>query len=231
MTSSVEELRQEVALAGRILEGEGLSEYVWGHVSARDPEGRGVWMKAGGLGFDEVGPENVLLVDWDGVVLEGVGYAHKEYPIHTAVMQARPAVGSVVHCHPENAIALMATGKPLRAFSHTAGIFSEGVPVYEQAVGLVDTVESGLAMAGALGDGRALFLDGHGVVTAGVDVGIATMTAVMLERACRLQNLVESAGGVARPYSVEEAEHLYRHTLGDAHLRGAWNYARRRATR
>ena len=46
-------------------------DFVWGHVSARDPDGRGVWMKASTLGFDEIGPEQVILVSWDGDVLEG----------------------------------------------------------------------------------------------------------------------------------------------------------------
>ena len=47
-------------------------------------------MKASGLGFEEVGPDQVLLVSWDGEVLEGTGRRHVEFPIHTEVMRARP---------------------------------------------------------------------------------------------------------------------------------------------
>ena len=39
-------LREEVALGCRVLGAEDQGDLVWGHVSARDPEGRGVWMKA-----------------------------------------------------------------------------------------------------------------------------------------------------------------------------------------
>ena len=53
------ELRTEVATGGWVLDAEGLSEYVWGHVSARDPDGRGVWIKAAGLGFAEVTPDEL----------------------------------------------------------------------------------------------------------------------------------------------------------------------------
>ena len=56
------ELRDEVALGCRILALEDQGDFIWGHVSARDPAGRGVWLKAATLGFEEVGPEQVILV-------------------------------------------------------------------------------------------------------------------------------------------------------------------------
>jgi len=87
-------LRREVSLGCRVLDLQDQGDLVWGHVSARDPEGRGVWMKASTYGFDEVGPEQVILVSWDGEVLEGDGRRHAEFPIHTEVMAARPDVDS-----------------------------------------------------------------------------------------------------------------------------------------
>jgi hypothetical protein len=92
-------LRAEVALGCRVLGAEDQGDLVWGHVSARDPDGRGVWMTASTHGFEEVGAEQVILVDRDGGVVEGEGRRHAEYPIHTEVMAARPDVGSVVHTH------------------------------------------------------------------------------------------------------------------------------------
>src|SRR3954464_3789875 len=85
-----DELRAEGALGCRILGLEDQGDFVWGHVSARDPAGRGVWMKASTLGFEEIGPDQVILVSWDGEVLEGEGRRHAEYPIHTEVMRGRP---------------------------------------------------------------------------------------------------------------------------------------------
>ena len=43
-----EQLIAETAQANRALGAAGQSDMVWGHVSIRDPEGRGVWMKASG---------------------------------------------------------------------------------------------------------------------------------------------------------------------------------------
>src|SRR3954468_10419750 len=102
-------LREEVALGCRVLGLEDQGDLVWGHVSARDPDGRGGWMKAATYGFEEVGPQQVLLVGRDGQVVESEGRRHAEYPIHTGVMAARPDVGSVVHTHARDAVALAAT--------------------------------------------------------------------------------------------------------------------------
>jgi ribulose-5-phosphate 4-epimerase/fuculose-1-phosphate aldolase len=218
------DVRGEVMLGGRVLAAAGLSDMVWGHVSARDPQERGVWMKAAGLGFEEVTEETVLLVDPAGEVLAGEGERHSEYPIHTEILRARPDARSVVHVHPFHAMALAASGVELRAFSHIGGVFSGGVRRYHDAPGLVTTAEQGAALAAALGDDRALFLVGHGIVAVGASVGVAVTAAIMLERACRLQLLAEGYGGVARSFGARE----YAHALADDYLLSAWRYLVRR---
>lgn len=224
-------LRKEVALGGWVLDHCGLSDYVWGHVSARDPKGRGVWMKAKGLGFDEVRPADVLLVSWEGEVIEGDGPRHGEYPIHTEAMLASPAINSVVHCHPAHAMALAATGHTLSPFSHIGAVFSHPVPAYDHALGLVLTAEEGKALAAARGDSKAQLMRGHGVVTVGTSVGAAVTTAVMLERACYLQLLAEGYGGVKRPLTEAQALDAYSHTQGEDFLLEAWRYLARSTER
>jgi ribulose-5-phosphate 4-epimerase/fuculose-1-phosphate aldolase len=51
------ELREQIALGCRILGANGHDDFIWGHVSARDPHGRGVWMKASTFGFEEITAE------------------------------------------------------------------------------------------------------------------------------------------------------------------------------
>lgn len=72
-----DDLRRLVSLGCRLLGAADQGDLIWGHVSARDPEGRGVWMKAAGWG-EEVGPAQVVLVSWDGEVLAGDGRRHAE---------------------------------------------------------------------------------------------------------------------------------------------------------
>ena len=220
----------EVVLGGRVLHSAGLSDLVWGHVSLRDPGGRGVWMKASGLGFEEVTERDVLLLDERGGVLAGEGPPHREYPIHTELLRARPDANSVVHVHPPHAVALAAAGVDLQAFSHIGGVFAAGVRRYGGAAGLVDTAEAGAALAEALGGDRALLLTGHGVVTIGTSVATAVTTAVMLERACQLQLIAAGFGGVAAPLVPAEALRAYEHTQSERYLLDAWRYLVRRTS-
>src|ERR671935_353459 len=155
----MDELRAEVALGCRILALEDHGDFVWGHVSARDPEGRGVWMKAATLGFEEIGPQNVILVSWNGDVLAGEGRRHAEYPIHTELMRARGDVAAVVHTHAPWAVALASTGQPLRPVSHEGTLFVPPGPARFSKTGdLILTPELGRDLAAAVGGGNAAFM-------------------------------------------------------------------------
>jgi L-ribulose-5-phosphate 4-epimerase len=226
--TGVETLRAEVALGCRILALEDQGDFVWGHVSARDPEGRGVWMKASTLGFEEIRPENVILVGWDGDVLEGDGRRHAEWPIHTEVMQARDDVTSVVHTHAPWAVAFASTEQPLRPVSHEATLFvPPEVARFTKTGDLILTAELGADVATAVSDRNAAFMVHHGIVTCGPDVVTAVMTAVLLERACRT-NIRAIAGGGPKTWSDDEEalakrDHCYPPQL----LQQAWNYLER----
>ena len=224
-----EDLRQLVSLSCRVLGAVDQGDLIWGHVSARDPEGRGVWMKAAGLGFEEVRPEDVVLVSWDGQVLAGSGRRHAEYPIHTEVMTARDDVRSVIHTHSPAAVALGSLGVPLRAISHEANLFvPPDLARFSETGDLVLTAELGRRVAAALGDRNACLLVNHGVVVAAADVPTATVSAYLLDRACRMQLTAMSAGGWATWSSPEESLAKREHCYPDPLLQGAWDYLLRR---
>jgi ribulose-5-phosphate 4-epimerase/fuculose-1-phosphate aldolase len=227
-----DDLRATVALGCRILGAENQGDLVWGHVSARDPGGRGVWMKAATLGFDEVGPANVLLVDRDGSVLEGSGRRHAEYPIHTELMAAAPEVAAVVHTHAPAAVAFAALDVPLRPISHEGTLFvPPDVARFTRTGDLILTARLGREVAAAIGDRNALLLVNHGIVTAGPDVPTAVMTAVLLDRACRMQLTAMAAGKLAQWSDDEEALSKRAHCYGPELLRQAWDYLGRRLER
>jgi L-fuculose-phosphate aldolase len=226
MTTDVREL---VATSSRILAAAGHSDLIWGHASARDLEGKGVWIKSAEWGLDEVSPERVHLVDPDGVVLSGDGQRHSEYPIHTEIMAARPEVRAVVHTHPPHAVALAATGQPLRPVSHAANYFvPPAVPRFTDTADLVLTRELGRSVAATLGDARALFLVNHGIVTVGETLQSAIVAAVLLERACAQQLLTQTGGGWptwSQPgESLAKREHIY----NDRAVSAVWDYLVRR---
>ena len=219
------DLRRQVSLGCRVLDLEDQGDLVWGHVSARDPEGRGVWMKASTYGFDEVGPDQVILVSPDGEVLEGEGRRHVEYPLHTETMAARPDVNAVVHTHSSDCVALGATGHPLRPISHEATLFvPPQLARFTKTGDLVTTADLGRDVAAALAGRNAVMLVNHGILTVGPDVATAVMTAVLLQRACRIQLTAMSAGGWATWSSDEEALAKRGHCYPPQLIEQAWAY-------
>jgi L-ribulose-5-phosphate 4-epimerase len=222
---STRELREDVALGCRVLGARGQSDLVWGHLSARDPDGAGVWMKASTYGFEEITADRVLLVDPDGEVLEGDGRRHAEYPIHTEVIAARPDVGAVVHTHSPAAVAFGAIGQPLQPVSHEATLFVPPDVARFTATGdLVLTPETGQALAETLGDRNAALMVNHGIVVAGPDVATAVVTTILFDAACRMQLRVLAAGGARHWSSDEEAIAKRAHCYPPALIRHAWEF-------
>ena len=224
-----QELREQVALGCRILAAAGHDDFVWGHVSARDPQGRGIWMKASTFGFEEVAAEHVILVGFDGEVLAGEHPLHVEWPIHTEVLRARPDLAGVVHTHPPHSIALAAAGQPLVPVSHAGTLFvPPDVPRFTETADLIVTPELGRHVSDTLAHLHALFLVNHGIVTAGTTVPEAVVRAVLLEKAAHQQMLTHAFGGPRR-FSDDEESLRKRATVWSERQRAAlWDYLARR---
>ena len=99
----------ELAYGCRILHHEGHADMTLGHLSLRDPDGRGVWLKRSGIGLGEVrDADDFVLIDFSGKRLSGEGRLHKEWPIHTEILQRRPDINGRRHSHPFHATAFSA---------------------------------------------------------------------------------------------------------------------------
>jgi len=182
----------------------GLSDYVWGHASVRTSSGNGILIKSSGWAFEEIDESRIVEVSWDGALINGTGRVHIEVPIHTQIMQARPDVGAVVHCHAPAVTAFASLDQPLRAISHEGAFFADRLPRFELTGDLIRTKELGVALAGVLGEAPALIIPQHGLVATGPDISTAVMNAAYLETACRIQLLAAAAGGPVRWSSAAE---------------------------
>lgn len=230
MTQRELAIREQVAIASQVLGFEDHGDLVWGHVSVRDSQGRGVWMKASSWGFEEITPDRVLLVGWEGEVLAGEGRRHAEYPIHTEIMRARLEIRCVVHTHAPHAVAFASLGQPLRPISHEGTFFvPPDIARFTKTGDLILTRERGEAVAVALGSRNALLLIHHGIVTVGEDVETAVVGAILLERACHKQLLAMAAGTLRTWSSDEEALAKRAHCYSPELVHQAWAYLGRRS--
>jgi L-fuculose-phosphate aldolase len=214
----------ELARACRILEMEGHGDMTLGHLSLRDPQSRGFWLKRNRIGLGEVlGADDFVLVDWDGRQLAGSGGRHSEWPIHSEILRRRPDVRVVAHTHPFHACVFSASLDPLLPFTLDADYFIE-VPRHEADVALITTKEEGAALAQSLGDAPAVLMGNHGVTFCGASVPQAACIGLFLEKACKAQLAGQSAGFRASLPERAVREKRHRQIMTPVHWEHSWNY-------
>ena len=214
----------DLARACRILEMEGHGDMTLGHLSLRDPAGRGFWMKRNRIGLGEVlGPDDFVLVGWDGEKIAGSGGRHSEWPIHSEILRVRADVQVVAHTHPFHACVFSASLDPLAPSTLDADYFV-AVPRHEDEVALITTKDEGAALARALGLHVAVFMASHGVTFCGTSVMHATCVGVFLEKACKAQ--LAGLGAGFCPGLPNAATRLRRHgqIMTPTHWEHSWNY-------
>ncbi|HTS97791.1 MAG TPA: class II aldolase/adducin family protein [Streptosporangiaceae bacterium] len=224
---------RDLARAHRILDLEGHNDMSLGHLSLRDPGGRGFWLKRGNIGLEEViGEEDFVLLDFDGKVLDGTGIRHLEWPIHAEILRARPDVDVVAHTHPFHATVLSATMAEIRPYSNEGVWFADGgVRHFRLTSDLVNTPELGRELAGALGDTAAVLLRNHGAAFVGADVREATLAGVFLEKAARVQ-LTLAASGLEHSHPGPDEIRQKRLTIyPDRAVENFWQYYNRKLDR
>lgn len=209
---SIANVLDDVARAHRILELEGHGDMSMGHLSYRDPFGRGLWLKRGNLALSEVVGDDFVLIDFDGNVLEGTGLRHLEWPLHAEIMLARPDVNVVGHSHSHYATVFGAADQELGPYNNHGVWFAEhGVPRFDDTSHIVTTVELGKAVAAKLGEAEAILLKNHGVAFVGGDVIEATLAGIFLEKAAKFQcDLMSTGVSFALPDHEESVEKRHR---------------------
>jgi L-fuculose-phosphate aldolase len=214
----------ECARACRVLEMEGHGEMTLGHLSLRDPQGRGFWMKRNRMGLGEIfGPDDFVLVDWHGNKRAGEGGRHSEWPIHSEILRARPDVQVVVHTHPFYASVFSASTEPLKPFTLAADYFIE-MPRHEDDVALITTKAEGAALAKSLGPAFAVLMGNHGVTFCGTTLAHAVCVGIFLEMACKAEIAGESAGFATSMPSPAIRRKRNGQIMTPVHWDHSWNY-------
>lgn len=207
------DVRTQVAQACNILSMEGHDDTIYGHVTARIEGTMHIWMKPHTLGLEEVRPHDVLTLDLDGNKLAGELPRHSEFPIHTEIYRRRADVRCVIHTHPPYATAFSAVDTPLRPVNHEGTLFAPTLPRFVQTSDLIVSRELGQAVAETLAGHNALLLKNHGIVVVGGSIEEACVSAILLEKAARMQLLAEQYGEIewtCEAEALQKKQRIYR---------------------
>jgi L-ribulose-5-phosphate 4-epimerase len=204
MSDLVADLRRTVAELHGELRRNGLVAWTMGNISARVPERDLIVIKPSGVGYDELTPDSMVVVDLQGKVVEGELAPSSDTATHAYVYRAMDSVGGIVHTHSPYATAWAANGLPIPCvLTGQADEFGGDIPVGPFArigdeaigVGIVET------LAGSRS--RAVLMRSHGVFAIGASARDAVKTAVMCEDAARTVLLARTLGELTR---LEQAD-------------------------
>lgn len=144
-------LREAVLDANLELVKRGLVLGTFGNASGVDRERGLVVIKPSGVDYDALRPEQMVVTDLDGRVVEGTLRPSSDLDTHTLLYREFPSIGGVVHTHSEFATSFAQAGMPIPALGTThADYFYGPVPVTEPlsdaAIGGRYVHETGIAI-------------------------------------------------------------------------------------
>ncbi|MFE3457448.1 L-ribulose-5-phosphate 4-epimerase [Nocardiopsis aegyptia] len=192
-------LREQVCALHAELLRWNLVTWTSGNISARVPDADLMVIKPSGVSYEDLTPEDMVVCDLDGTVVEGRHKPSSDTAAHAYVYRARPDVGGVVHTHSPYATAWAARGEPVPcAITAMADEFGGDIPVGPFALIGGDDIGKGLV---ATLDGQrspAVLMRGHGVFTVGDTARAAVKAAVMCEDVARTVHIARENGPVER---------------------------------
>jgi L-ribulose-5-phosphate 4-epimerase len=213
----------EAAAVTRLLVGERILDYS-GHVSIRIPGQDAFVIQIGSHSRAEVDLASMLVVDYDGKVLEGDGQPPSEIPIHIEILKARPDVQAVLHSHMELAIAFtMMEGVTLQPMRARASRWKSGIPT-DPDPSHVKTTEQGRALARTLGPHHAVLMRAHGLTLVAESPQALFIDAVHFKENATAQMQALQAGAKPLPLTDAEIEQIEKMEMRDWHIKKLWNY-------
>ena len=95
----LEELKQRVLEANLALPKHNLVTFTWGNVSGINREENLIVIKPSGVPYDDLKIEDMVVVDFDGNIVEGKLKPSSDTPTHIILYKMFPDIGGVVHTH------------------------------------------------------------------------------------------------------------------------------------
>ena len=210
---AIARVRADVAKLHAELTRYGLVVWTGGNVSGRVPGADLFVIKPSGVSYDELAPENMILCDLDGNVIEGTPGSDRspssDTAAHAYVYRNMPDVGGVVHTHSTYATAWAARGEEIPCvITAMADEFGGPIPVGPFALIGDDSIGQGIVATLRGSRSPAVLMQNHGVFTIGPSAKAAVKAAVMTEDVARTVHLSRQLGEPL-PIAQTDIDSLY----------------------
>lgn len=197
------ELRRIVSDLHAELPKNNLVAWTSGNISARDPESNLVVIKPSGIRFEDLTPENMVIVDLDGKIVEADYKPSSDTASHCYIYRYMPEVNGVVHTHSRYATAFATLAREIPCITTAMGDeFGGAIPCGGFA--LIGGKEIGQVVVETLKDSRSpsCLLQSHGVFATGASAEKAVKAAIMTEDNAAI---VWTALQIGTPLTIEQS--------------------------
>jgi L-ribulose-5-phosphate 4-epimerase len=206
-------LREEICRLHLELPKNGLVTWTTGNISGRDPETGLVVIKPSGIMYDDLTPEDLVILDLSGKIVEGNLKPSSDTSTHLYIYRHRSELGGIVHTHSPYATAFAAIGKPIPPYL-TAICDEFGGPIPVGGFAPIGGEEIGREVVRSIGTSLAILMQNHGVFTIGKSPEAAVKAAVMVEDSARTMFFTYQLGKLMDtepiPISPEMVARLHR---------------------
>lgn len=219
----LDKLKLQVYKANMELPQKGLITYTWGNVSGRDEETGLFVIKPSGVDYEDLTPDDMVVMDLNGNRIEGKYKASSDTETHIQLYKKYPQIGGIVHTHSPWATSWAQAGRdiPLYGTTHAdyfygsilcaRGLTDEEINrEYEQNTGRVIIEELEKRGIEPMYN-PAVLCKNHGPFTWGKDAKEAVHNAVVLEEIARMATLTEMNNPNVKPAPENiEKKHFFR---------------------
>jgi ribulose-5-phosphate 4-epimerase/fuculose-1-phosphate aldolase len=228
MPDSLAQLREDVALANRILANEGVFD-AFGHVSLRHPTNPERFLISRHRAPELVQAADILELDLDGK--PAVPTPHRLYgevTIHASIFQARPDVMAICHHHAPAVLPYAIARVDMFPVYHLGASMGAKVPFWDSrdefgdtALVVVDPAE-GKSLARALGPHWMVLMGRHGATVVATSLRELVFRTIYTTRNAELQTQAKLLGAVNR-LSPDEIKKAAAYNLRPAPMERAWD--------
>lgn len=199
--------RQLVLNCAREIYHSGMVTGTWGNVSVRAKNKELMVITPSGMDYNVLEPEDMVLVDFSGKVIEGQYRPSVETSMHLGIYQRRADIHAIVHAHSPYAVAFSVARKNIPVIlEETAQVVGHEVKVAAYAHCGTQQLADNVAKA-LTGNKKAVLLANHGLVALGQDITEALKVAHIVEKTAMISIYARTLGPV-HSLSAEDVAYL-----------------------
>ncbi len=195
------QIREQLIHYGNALISHGLTKGTGGNLSFFDRQNQVVYITPSGIPFEQIEPDDIVLMGLDGQVIRGTRKASSEWAMHLIFYRNREDISAVIHAHTTYSTAIACLRETLPASHYMLSLAGPDVRCAEyQSFG---TEALAKAAFSAMVDRKAVLLANHGILAGERSLAGAFNVLEEVEYCAKIHILARSIG---QPVIIDEGE-------------------------